>query len=110
MNVWQAKSEQFLRDCEHATAISHENLQQIMEDNKDTWYGRKYHFDQVQNPDDFQSLVPISEYADYEEAIERMIQGEKDLITTYDIKHYVMTSGSTGKQKRIPLTKEALRR
>lgn len=110
MNVWQAGAEQFLHDCEHATAIGHENLQQLLQDNKDTWYGRKYHFDQIQNPDDFQSLVPISEYADYEEAIERMMQGEKNLLTVYDVKHYIMTSGSTGKQKRIPLTKEALKR
>ena len=64
MNVWQAGAEQFLHDCEHATAIGHENLQQLLQDNKDTWYGRKYHFDQIQNPDDFQSLVPISAYAD----------------------------------------------
>ena len=40
MNDWQKAWERFLEDCEHAVEISRGNLRRLMEDNKDTEYGR----------------------------------------------------------------------
>lgn len=110
MNDWQKAWERFLEDCEHAVEISRGNLRRLMEDNKDTEYGRKYGFAGISSTEDYQRQVPISDYPDYEEAIGRMERGEEEILTSYEVKHYIMTSGSTGRQKRIPLTKEALDR
>lgn len=110
MNQWKEAIEQFEKDCAHAVEISQENLRKLMEDNQHTVYGKQYHFSEVKDAASYQQLVPISEYEHYAEEIIRMEQGEEQVLTAYDVKHYIMTSGSTGKQKRIPLTKEALRR
>ena len=110
MNEWEKGREQFLKECEQASRISRRNLQCLMEDNKNTEYGRKYGFASVRDAEDYQRQVPLSDYSDYEEAIDRMMQGEERILTAYEVKHYIMTSGSTGRQKRIPLTKEALGR
>lgn len=110
MNEWESARERFLEDCRDAVRISRENLRRLMEDNKDTEYGRKYGFAGISSTEDYQRQVPISDYPDYEEAIGRMERGEEEILTSYKVKHYIMTSGSTGRQKRIPLTREALGR
>ena len=110
MNEWESARERFLEDCRDAVRISRENLRRLMEDNKDTEYGRKYGFAGISSAEEYQRQVPLSDYRDYEEEVARMEQGEERVLTAYEVKHYIMTSGSTGRQKRIPLTKEALGR
>ncbi len=107
---WEKGLAAFYEDCGRAVEISHKNLRKLMEDNKGTVYGRAHGFGKVKNPEDYQREVPMSDYKDYEEAIERMRDGEENLLTVYPIKHYLLTSGSTGRQKRIPITAESLRR
>ena len=110
MNEWESARERFLEDCRDAVRISRENLRRLMEDNKDTEYGRRHGFAAIRDAEEYQRQVPLSDYRDYEEEVARMEQGEERVLTAYEVKHYIMTSGSTGRQKRIPLTKEALGR
>ena len=42
-----------------------ELLLQIVQDNKDTEFGRKHGFADIHTVEDFQRLVPISKYDDY---------------------------------------------
>uniref|UniRef100_UPI0040579EDA GH3 family domain-containing protein n=1 Tax=Agathobacter sp. TaxID=2021311 RepID=UPI0040579EDA len=109
-NTWQTELDSFYEDCKHAIPISHKNLQKLMKDNQNTEYGTKYHFSEITNIHTYQNQVPISDYSDYQPYIERMVQGEEQLLTAYEVKHYIHTSGSTGLQKKIPLTQEALNR
>ena len=44
MNEWESARERFLEDCRDAVRISRENLRRLMEDNKDTEYGRRHGF------------------------------------------------------------------
>lgn len=106
---WQEEFQIFKQDCENAIAISKENLRKLMDDNVDTEYGRKYDFRHIQNVQDYQENVPLSTYSDYSDAVDAMRCGKKNVLTVYDVKHYIMTSGSMGKQKYIPLSTEALR-
>lgn len=110
MNQWQKNLEQFLEDCKHAVQISRDNLQTLLRDNQDTVYGRRYRFEEITDTISYQTQVPISDYADYTKEITRMEQGEEGVLTVYPVKHFILSSGSTGIQKRIPLTKEALDR
>lgn len=110
MNKWNRELEVFLEDCERAIEISEANLHKLMEDNKDTEYGKQWGFAAIKNMEDYQRRVPVSVYSDYEEYVEQMCLGKENLLTSYDIKHFILSSGSTGIQKRIPLTREALTR
>ncbi len=76
----------------------------ILKANKNTEYGKKYHFAEIESVEDFRKSVPVSSFKDYEDYIRRMTNdGERDLITTYEINHYNKTSGTTGEPKRIPM-------
>ena len=85
-------------------------LLQILRDNKDTEYGRKYGFADITSIEEFRQRVPLTTYDDYAEAIERMsIKGEKNVLTVYDIKHYSKSSGTMGNPKHIPFSEKAAR-
>lgn len=100
---------EILRNCARANSLSRELLMKIVQDNKDTEYGKLYHFDQVRSIDDYKQLVPFSTYDNYAPYIERMVNnGEKNLITSYPIVQYAETSGSIGVPKKIPVSKQTM--
>ncbi|WP_409199493.1 GH3 auxin-responsive promoter family protein [Methanobrevibacter sp. DSM 116169] len=82
-----------------------ELLMKILDDNKDTEYGKKYDFDNIKSIEDYQKKVPITEYDDYREYVERMSEdNEKNLITVYEIDHYAKSSATLGEPKKIPFS------
>ncbi|MCQ2965046.1 MAG: GH3 auxin-responsive promoter family protein, partial [archaeon] len=84
---------------------NNELLMKILEDNKDTEYGKKYDFANIKTIKDYQEKVQITTYDDYAEYIYRMIEkGEDNLITVYDVNHYAKSSGTMGNPKRIPVS------
>lgn len=86
-----------------------EFLLQIIRDNKDTEFGRKYNFSDIHAIEDFQKKVPISKYDDYIDYILRMTEdGEENLICSYPINHYNKSSGTMGNPKRLPMSEKAI--
>ena len=80
-------------------------LMKIIKDNEDTEYGQKYDFANIKSIEDYQSKVPITDYDSYADYIYRMTEnGEKNLLTSYEIIHYAKSSGTMGNPKRIPIT------
>lgn len=86
-----------------------ELLMQILDDNKDTEYGRKYGFADIHSVEDFQRRVPVTKYDDYIDYILRMTEnGEENLICSYPVNHYNKSSGTMGNPKRIPMSDRAI--
>lgn len=84
-------------------------LMRILEDNKDTEYGRKYGFADIHSVEEYQSRVPVTMFDDYAGYIYRMTEeGESGLITSYPVEHYAKSSGTMGNPKRIPVTDRAM--
>lgn len=79
-------------------------LQSIMERNKDTEYGKLYHFGDVKSRADYQKQVPVVEYEDIRERMERMTNGEQNILTAETPVLFAQTSGTTGEPKYIPVT------
>ena len=78
-------------------------LMKILEDNKETEYGQKYDFANIKSIEEYQNKVPITDYDNYAEYIYRMTEnGERNLLTSYEIIHYAKSSGTMGNPKRIP--------
>lgn len=107
------KGEQFLADIstysKDPLKVNEALLMQIIHDNRNTEYGRRFGFSDISNADEYRKKVPLSGYDDYEPYIRRMAQnGEHDLITSYDVIHYAVTSGSVGVQKMIPITDRSM--
>ena len=80
-------------------------LMQLLQDNKDTEYGKKYNFANIHSIEDYQKKVPVTRYDDYAEYILRMTEnGESNLICAYPVNHYNKSSGTMGNPKKIPMS------
>ena len=80
-------------------------LMKILDDNKDTEYGKKYDFANIKSIEEYQRKVPVTDYDSYADYIYRMTEnGEKNLLTSYEVTHYAKSSGTMGNPKRIPTT------
>ena len=97
----------FDRITEEPMKVQEEFLLKLLDDNKDTEYGRKYGFADIHSIEEYQKKVPVTTYDDYTEYIERMSEkGERNLITAYELALYNKSSGTVGAPKRIPMTKK----
>ena len=77
-------------------------LRKIVRRSKTSELGKKYDFANIHSIEDYRRQVPLSTYADYEPYVERMMQGEKNLMYTGRNVRYCSSSGSIGKPKVLP--------
>ena len=103
----------FVGMCEHikifiyskrANKMQETCVKRLMRKNKTTEYGKLHNFKDVNSIEDYQKIVPLSVYADYDDYVWRMADGEKGLITNMYVRRFTESSGSTGKQKLVPLS------
>jgi hypothetical protein len=74
-----------------------------------TEFGRLFNFDAIQTLDQYKRQVPIQEYNDLKPYIERMLQGEENLLWNTPITWFAKSSGTTSdKSKFIPISEESL--
>ena len=96
-------------NSKNAIEISKNLLFKLLDENKDTEYGKKYDFANIHSIEDYKKKVPFSTYDDYEPFIKRMVEdGETNLLTVKSPKHYALSSGSVGVPKHIPVSQEEL--
>jgi len=75
----------------------------------DTWWGKTYDYQSIRTPEDFKQRVPLHTYETIKPYIERVQNGEKNVLWHSDIKWFAKSSGTTSdKSKFIPVSKEAL--
>ena len=78
-------------------------LKQIIRRNKNCELGKKLNLKDVKSIEDYQRIVPISTYADYEPYVDRMINNKEDRIMFSGRNmRYASSSGSVGKPKILP--------
>ena len=87
--------------------INEEVLFKILNKNSTSKYVEKYNFNSIKSVDEYKSNVPITDYLDYELYINEMLKGEKNILITDDVEFFGHTSGTTGKQKLVPVTKKS---
>ena len=100
---------EFDQSTESAAKVNTQLLMTLINDSKDTEYGKKYGFSDIHDADAYREKVPLTTYSDYEGYIDRMTHGnEANLITSYPIVYYAETSGTAGKSKYIPVSDRGL--
>jgi len=76
---------------------------------KNTEWGRTYDYKSITSPEEFKSRVPLNDYDSIKSYIERLRQGEQNLLWPTEIKWFAKSSGTTSdKSKFIPVSEEAL--
>ena len=77
-----------LEDITHNPMRSQEEfLMRLVRENAKTEYGRKNNFKNIRNMDDFRRYVPLTSYDDYTSYIERLANGERNILTAYLTEH-----------------------
>lgn len=90
-------------------AAQREVLQDLVTHGQYTEIGRKYGFTSLFNIRTFKAAVPIHEYDDLKPYIERLMQGEQNLLWNTPVNWFAKSSGTTSdKSKFIPITQESL--
>ncbi|BDQ12670.1 GH3 auxin-responsive promoter family protein [Sediminibacterium sp. TEGAF015] len=90
-------------------ASQREVLQDLITHGQYTEFGRKYGFNQLFNIRKFKETVPIHEYEDLKPYIDRIMQGEENVLWNTPVNWFAKSSGTTSdKSKFIPITKESL--
>jgi len=89
--------------------VQEEWLKRLINNGRDTEWGRKYDYKSISNYNDFVSRVPISDYEDLKPYINRLRKGEQNILWNSEIKLFAKSSGTTAdKSKFIPVSQEAL--
>ncbi len=90
--------------AQNAEAVQTKFLLNWLNENKDTEFGRRYGFGKIDSVSEYRKKVPLSSYVDYARYIERIIDGEKNILTARDAVYFCISSGTVGDEKYIPLT------
>lgn len=86
-----------------------EVLQDLVTHGQYTEFGRKYGFKELFNIRKFKEQVPIQEYTDIKPYIDKLMQGEENLLWNTPVNWFAKSSGTTSeKSKFIPITQESL--
>ena len=102
-----AEAFRHLRDvCGRAVSEQEALLKRLLQENKDTVYGRRYGFADIRGHTDYREKVPVTVFSDYDGYINRIINGDRDVLTSAPAVFFNVSSGSVGEQKYIPIVRE----
>ena len=73
-----------------------------------TQFGKDHNFDAVRSYNDFTKQVPIRDYEGLRNYVDRVVQGEENILWPGKPMYFAKTSGTTSGAKYIPLTKESM--
>lgn len=93
-----------------ARAVQHqlETMGELVNKAQNTAFGKDHDFNQINNYEDFKKRIPIQDYEGLKHYVDRVIQGEKDILWPGLPIYFCKTSGTTSGAKYIPITKDSV--
>ncbi len=89
-----------------------ESQKKVFENNiraaKNTQFGKDHHFDEIRNYQDYRDRVPIKDYEGIKPYVEKILNGEENVLWPKKPIYFAKTSGTTSGTKYIPITKESI--
>jgi hypothetical protein len=83
-------------------------LKELVRKAEHTAFGRDHHFSKISSSSDFSANVPVRDYEQLTDYIQRVKSGERDVLWPGLPLYFCKTSGTTSGTKYIPLTKDSL--
>ena len=97
--------QRFLSGCADVDAVQEKYLLKLINHNKDTVYGKDHKFEEINSIKDFQKQHPVVRHKDIKPYIDRIAEGEKNILTKDNPMFFAKSSGTTGAPKLVPVTK-----
>jgi len=101
--VWQINKWKY-----NAVAAQQKILLKLVNEAKQTAFGTDHHFSEIKNYSDFKQYVPVQDYEGLKSYIDRIVEGEADVLWKGKPLYFAKTSGTTSGVKYIPLSKESM--
>jgi len=80
-------------------------LLEFIKRNKKSAYGREHSFNSINSVAEYQKKVPVNSYNNLQPYVDKLLSGEKNILTRDLPVLFGTTSGTTGDPKFIPVTK-----
>jgi GH3 auxin-responsive promoter len=77
----------------------------LLSHNASSTFGREHGFSRIRTLQEFRSAVPVRDYGGFSPWIDRAAAGERNVLSADDPIVFFKTSGSTGSNKVIPVTR-----
>ena len=92
----------------NALAAQQHVFNKLIADAGSTAFGKDHGFAVIKTYSDFKKAVPIREYEDLRPYIDRVVNGESDILWPGKPLYFAKTSGTTSGTKYIPISKESM--
>ncbi|MFI5203305.1 MAG: GH3 auxin-responsive promoter family protein [Flavobacteriales bacterium] len=96
------------RAAANAVRIQNETMLKIVAHAAATAFGKDHDFSSIRNYEDFKKRVPVRDYEGLKNYVERVTQGEANVLWPGKPMYLCKTSGTTSGVKYIPISKESM--
>lgn len=93
---------------DNAVEMQYSMLEMLLEQGRNTDFGRRYALRSVHNAEQFAQRVERFDYDSFEGYVERMRRGERDVSCEGRVRMFARSSGTSARSKYIPVTERAL--
>ena len=83
-------------------------FQNLIRQAENTSFGKDHNFKEIQSVNDFARQVPIRDYEELKPYVNRVVEGEENILWPGKPLYFAKTSGTTSGAKYIPLTKDSM--
>lgn len=105
-----SRLKQLDRYTNEAETLQMQSLMRLIHSAKDTEWGRQHGFDALATYEQFAASSPVNTYEELKQSIDRMRQGERDVLWPGRVSWYAKSSGTTNdKSKFIPVSSQGLK-
>jgi hypothetical protein len=91
-----------------AVKDQHATLKELIQKAEKTIFGQDHHFGKIRSYTNFKERVPVRDYEALRPYIDRVTQGEKDILWPGKPAYFAKTSGTTSGVKYIPISRESM--
>lgn len=101
------ESRAFEKATREPEKIQKQFLLDLLRKNSETHFGREHDFAGIKSEADFRARVPVRDYEELRPFVDRIVKGEREVLTKENPFMFTITSGTTGEPKYIPVTRES---
>ncbi|MEM9450224.1 MAG: GH3 auxin-responsive promoter family protein [Cyanobacteria bacterium P01_E01_bin.6] len=110
LSFWARRSHAaFLKKTSQTERVQTNFLRSLLKHHQHTIYGQEHQFQDIATIEQYQERVLVKPYRHFDPYIDRMANGESNVLVADPLIFMNMTSGSTGKKKLIPVTQRSRR-
>ena len=91
-----------------AIAAQDKVFKNLVKGGANTQFGKDHQFQKINSYQAFKAQIPLRDYEGFRSYIDRIKQGEKNVLWKGQPKYFAKTSGTTSGVKYIPLTKDSM--